>query len=188
MDALNRSCVVSAHFGSHRVHLVVKFPAQYPNNAAPSFQFIPPTTIPSAMKTKIQKVAATCRLHQKVPGYRKRFVTHRLPTGPDRHVPAEGEEDAELSGALRPSAGVLSGVGHGEETSCVMPCDVLSVFPTFNYFCLSLPLLCQTQEDGSTSGPFMVTPALQAFPRVTNTYGSYQVRNHFVPATFHSSL
>lgn len=58
MDALNRSCVVSAHFGSHRVHLVVKFPAQYPNNAAPSFQFIPPTTIPSAMKTKIQKVAA----------------------------------------------------------------------------------------------------------------------------------
>lgn len=58
MDALNRSCVVSAHFGSHRVHLVVKFPAQYPNNAAPSFQFIPPTTIPTAMKTKIQKVAA----------------------------------------------------------------------------------------------------------------------------------
>lgn len=58
MDALNRSCVVSAHFGSHRVHLVVKFPAQYPNNAAPTFQFVPPTTIPSAMKTKIQKVAA----------------------------------------------------------------------------------------------------------------------------------
>ena len=34
----------------------------------------------------------------------------------------------------------------------------------------------QTQED-----PFVisnpVTPALQAFPRVTNTYGSYQVTN-----------
>lgn len=58
MDAVNRSCVVSAHFGSHRVHLVVKFPAQYPNNAAPTFQFVPPTTIPSAMKTKIHKVAA----------------------------------------------------------------------------------------------------------------------------------
>lgn len=61
MDAVNRSCVVSAHFGSHRVHLVVKFPAQYPNNAAPTFQFVPPTTIPSAMKTKIHKVAAVCR-------------------------------------------------------------------------------------------------------------------------------
>lgn len=56
MDAVNRSCVVSAHFGSHQVHLVVKFPAQYPNNAAPTFQFVSPTTIPSAMKTKIQKV------------------------------------------------------------------------------------------------------------------------------------
>lgn len=56
MDAVNRSCVVSAHFGSHQVHLVVKFPAQYPNNAAPTFQFVSPTTIPSATKTKIQKV------------------------------------------------------------------------------------------------------------------------------------
>uniref|UniRef100_A0A3P9NRB4 WD repeat domain 59 n=1 Tax=Poecilia reticulata TaxID=8081 RepID=A0A3P9NRB4_POERE len=56
MDARNRSCVVSAHFGGQRVHLVVNFPVQYPNNAAPSFQFVAPTTIPSAMKTKIQKV------------------------------------------------------------------------------------------------------------------------------------
>lgn len=45
-----------------------------------------------------------------------RRQTRRLSSGPDRHVPAEGEEDAELSGALRPSAGVLSGVGHGEES------------------------------------------------------------------------
>lgn len=44
-----------------------------------------------------------------------RRQTRHLSSGPDRHVPAEGEEDAELSGALRPSAGVLSGVGHGEE-------------------------------------------------------------------------
>lgn len=50
-------------------------------------------------------------------------------------------------------------------------------------FGLLLPLPCQTQEDGSTSGPFMVTPALQAFPRVTNTYGSYQV-----PETIYCSL
>jgi len=56
MDALSRSCVVSAHFGSHQVRLVVKFPAQYPNNAAPTFQFVSPTTIPSATRTKIQKV------------------------------------------------------------------------------------------------------------------------------------
>lgn len=39
--------------------------------------------------------------------------------------------------------------------------------------------MCQMQEDGSASGAFIlsnpVTPALQAFPRVTNTYGSYQV-------------
>lgn len=56
MDAMNRSCVVSAHFGSHQVHLVVKFPDQYPNNAAPTFQFVSPTTISSTMKTKIQKV------------------------------------------------------------------------------------------------------------------------------------
>lgn len=57
MDAVNCSCVVSAHFGNHQVHLVVKFPAQYPNNAAPTFQFVPPTTITSTMRTKIQKVS-----------------------------------------------------------------------------------------------------------------------------------
>ena len=56
MDALNRSCVVSAHLGSHQVRLVVKFPAHYPNNAVPTFQFVSPTSIPSAMRTKIQKV------------------------------------------------------------------------------------------------------------------------------------
>lgn len=39
--------------------------------------------------------------------------------------------------------------------------------------------VCQMQEDGPASGAFVlsnpVTPTLQAFPRVTNTYGSYQV-------------
>lgn len=42
-----------------------------------------------------------------------------------------------------------------------------------------LTALCQMQEDGPASGAFLlsnpVTPALQAFPRVSNTYGSYQV-------------
>ncbi len=56
MDAVNRSCFVSADCGANRVRLVVKFPAQYPNNAAPSFQFVSPTNISSSMKTKIQKV------------------------------------------------------------------------------------------------------------------------------------
>lgn len=115
MDALNRSCVVSAHFGSHQVHLVVKFPAQYPNNAAPTFQFIPPTTIPSAMKTKIQKVPALLSAAWHTASISSRSPNLFFPCpGSDRHVPAEGEEDAELSGAVRPSAGVLSGVGHGE--------------------------------------------------------------------------
>ncbi|XP_075869141.1 GATOR2 complex protein WDR59 isoform X2 [Nelusetta ayraudi] len=128
MDAVNRSCVVSAHFGSHRVHLVVKFPAQYPNNAAPTFQFVPPTTIPSAMKTKIHKVLTDTSL-QKV----KRMQ------------------------------------------NCLEPCVRQLVS------CLESDM---TQEDGSASGPFMVTPALQqAFPRVTNTYGSYQDANIPFPRT-----
>ncbi|TNM90549.1 hypothetical protein fugu_002838 [Takifugu bimaculatus] len=117
MDAVNCSCVVSAHFGSHQVHLVVKFPAQYPNNAAPTFQFVPPTTIPSAMKTKIQKILTDTSL-QKV----KR------------------------------------------NQNCLEPCVRQLVS------CLESDMM---QEDGPASGAFIlsnpVTPALQAFPRVTNT-------------------
>ncbi|KAL7406781.1 hypothetical protein ABVT39_026405 [Epinephelus coioides] len=131
MDALNRSCVVSAHFGSHQVHLVVKFPAQYPNNAAPTFQFVSPTTIPSATKTKIQKILTDTSL-QKV----KR------------------------------------------NQNCLEPCVRQLVS------CLESDM---TQEDGPASGPFVlsnpVTPALQAFPRVTNTYGSYQDANIPFPRT-----
>ncbi|XP_072278600.1 GATOR2 complex protein WDR59 isoform X2 [Pyxicephalus adspersus] len=56
MDAMNRSCTVSVRCGNHRVRMVVKFPVQYPNNAAPSFQFVPPTTITSAMKVKLLKI------------------------------------------------------------------------------------------------------------------------------------
>ncbi|XP_038556996.1 GATOR complex protein WDR59 isoform X3 [Micropterus salmoides] len=131
MDAVNRSCVVSAHFGSHQVHLVVKFPAQYPNNAAPSFQFVSPTTIPSAMKIKIQKILTDTSL-QKV----KR------------------------------------------NQNCLEPCVRQLVS------CLESDM---TQEDGPGSGPFVlsnpVTPAMQAFPRVTNTYGSYQDANIPFPRT-----
>ncbi|XP_060907495.1 GATOR2 complex protein WDR59 isoform X2 [Labrus mixtus] len=131
MDAVNRSCVVSAHFGSHQVHLVVKFPAQYPNNAAPTFQFVSPTTIPSVMKIKIQKILTDTSL-QKV----KR------------------------------------------NQNCLEPCVRQLVS------CLESDM---TQEDGPTSSPFVlsnpVTPALQAFPRVTNTYGSYQDANIPFPRT-----
>lgn len=56
MDAMNRSCTVSVRCGNHRVRMMVKFPVQYPNNAAPSFQFVPPTTITSAMKVKLLKI------------------------------------------------------------------------------------------------------------------------------------
>ncbi|KAM5138755.1 GATOR2 complex protein WDR59 [Mantella aurantiaca] len=56
MDAMNRSCTVSVRCGNHRVRMMVKFPVQYPNNAAPSFQFVPPTTITSAMKVKVLKI------------------------------------------------------------------------------------------------------------------------------------
>uniref|UniRef100_A0A3P8RJ04 WD repeat domain 59 n=1 Tax=Amphiprion percula TaxID=161767 RepID=A0A3P8RJ04_AMPPE len=131
MDAVNRSCVVSAHFGSHQVHLVVKFPAQYPNNAAPSFQFVSPTTIPSAMKTKIQKIL----------------------------------RDTSLQKVKR-------------NQNCLEPCVRQLVS------CLESDM---TQEDSPASGPFVlsnpVTPALQAFPRVTNTYGSYQDANIPFPRT-----
>ncbi|XP_074522971.1 GATOR2 complex protein WDR59 isoform X1 [Halichoeres trimaculatus] len=131
MDAVNRSCVVSAHFGSHQVHLVMKFPAQYPNNAAPSFQFVSPTTISSAMKVKIQKILTDTSL-QKV----KR------------------------------------------NQNCLEPCVRQLVS------CLESDM---TQEDGPASGPFVlsnpVTPALQAFPRVTNSYGSYQDANIPFPRT-----
>uniref|UniRef100_A0A8D0GAC1 WD repeat domain 59 n=1 Tax=Sphenodon punctatus TaxID=8508 RepID=A0A8D0GAC1_SPHPU len=56
MDAVNRSCTVSVHCGNHRVKMLVMFPVQYPNNAAPSFQFVNPTTITSTMKAKLLKI------------------------------------------------------------------------------------------------------------------------------------
>ncbi|XP_067386241.1 GATOR2 complex protein WDR59 isoform X2 [Emydura macquarii macquarii] len=56
MDAVNRSCTVSVHFGNQRVKMLVMFPVQYPNNAAPSFQFVTPTTISSTMKAKLLKI------------------------------------------------------------------------------------------------------------------------------------
>ncbi|KAF4091874.1 hypothetical protein AMELA_G00041460 [Ameiurus melas] len=127
MDAVNRSCFVSAHCGANQVRLVVKFPAQYPNNAAPSFQFVPPTTISSSMKTKIQKILTDTSL-QKV----KR------------------------------------------NQNCLEPCVRQLVS------CLE-----SDAEDGTNPHVFSnsVSPALPAFPRVTNTYGSYQDANIPFPRT-----
>ncbi|XP_072551318.1 GATOR2 complex protein WDR59 [Salminus brasiliensis] len=127
MDALNRTCFVSAHCGVNQVRLVVKFPAQYPNNAAPSFQFVPPTNISSSMKTKIQKILTDTSL-QKV----KR------------------------------------------NQNCLEPCVRQLVS------CLESDM-----EDGTNPHVFTnsVTPALPAFPRVTNTYGSYQDANIPFPRT-----
>ncbi|KAK7919207.1 hypothetical protein WMY93_010491 [Mugilogobius chulae] len=122
MDAVNCSCVVSAHFGTHQVQLMVKFPAQYPNNAAPAFQFVSPTNIPSSMKTKIHKTLTDTSL-QKV----KR------------------------------------------NQNCLEPCIRQLVS------CLESDM-----EDGT---PPFVPSALQVFPRVTNTYGSYQDANIPFPRT-----
>ncbi|XP_067245269.1 GATOR2 complex protein WDR59 isoform X4 [Chanodichthys erythropterus] len=129
MDAVNRSCFVSADCGVNRVRLVVKFPAQYPNNAAPSFQFVSPTNISSSMKTKIQKILTDTSL-QKV----KR------------------------------------------NQNCLEPCVRQLVS------CLESD---GVMEDGTN--PYVltnpVTPALPAFPRVSNTYGSYQDSNIPFPRT-----
>ncbi|CAM4579866.1 unnamed protein product [Leuciscus chuanchicus] len=129
MDAVNRSCFVSADCGANRVRLVVKFPAQYPNNAAPSFQFVSPTNISSSMKTKIQKILTDTSL-QKV----KR------------------------------------------NQNCLEPCVRQLVS------CLESD---GVMEDGTN--PYVltnpVTPALPAFPRVSNTYGSYQDSNIPFPRT-----
>ncbi|XP_055086308.1 GATOR complex protein WDR59 isoform X3 [Periophthalmus magnuspinnatus] len=122
MDAVNCSCVVTAHFGAHQVHLVVKFPAQYPNNAPPTFQFVPPTNIPNSMKSKIYKTLTDTSL-QKV----KR------------------------------------------NQNCLEPCIRQLVS------CLESDM-----EDGT---PPFVPPALPVFPRVTNTYGSYQDANIPFPRT-----
>ncbi|MBN3316641.1 WDR59 protein, partial [Atractosteus spatula] len=131
MDAVNRSCCVSAHCGSHQVRVVVKFPAQYPNNAAPSFQFVSPTTIPSSMKTRIQKILTDTSL-QKV----KR------------------------------------------NQNCLEPCVRQLVS------CLES---CVTQEESSSGNHYVlsnsVNPTLPTFPRVTNTYGSYQDANIPFPRT-----
>ncbi|XP_064414503.1 GATOR2 complex protein WDR59 isoform X2 [Latimeria chalumnae] len=131
MDVMNRSCTVSAHCGKHRIKMLVMFPLQYPNNAAPSFQFINPTTITSSMKAKILKIL----------------------------------KDTSLQKVKR-------------NQSCLEPCvrQLVSCLESF-----------VNQEDSSSGNPYAlpnaVTPPLPTFPRVTNTYGSYQDANIPFPRT-----
>ena len=56
MDAVERSCTVTASNKSYNVILKVNFPANYPYSAQPTFQFCPGTTIDSATLAKLLKV------------------------------------------------------------------------------------------------------------------------------------
>ncbi|XP_076242534.1 WD repeat domain 59 isoform X2 [Calliopsis andreniformis] len=56
MDAVERSCTVTASNKSYNVILKVNFPANYPNSAQPTFQFCPGTTIDNTTMTKLLKV------------------------------------------------------------------------------------------------------------------------------------
>ena len=44
--------------GRNVVSLVINFPSHYPNNAIPSFEFTPDTSIDVSTKTKLMKVSS----------------------------------------------------------------------------------------------------------------------------------
>ncbi|XP_063236858.1 GATOR2 complex protein WDR59 isoform X2 [Bacillus rossius redtenbacheri] len=56
MDAVRRSCTVTASRNGHVVVLLVTFPPSYPYNSAPSFQFGQGTSIDTAAVAKLLKV------------------------------------------------------------------------------------------------------------------------------------
>ncbi|KAF4521796.1 hypothetical protein B566_EDAN011381 [Ephemera danica] len=56
MDAVRRTCTVTASTNGHTVVLLVNFPANYPFNSPPSFQLCKGTTIDSATQAKVVKV------------------------------------------------------------------------------------------------------------------------------------
>lgn len=53
MDAGSRTCTVSAISGRQTVSLVVTFPVNYPNNAAPTFEFTQGTTLYETQKQQL---------------------------------------------------------------------------------------------------------------------------------------
>lgn len=67
MDAGHRSCTVCATNGPNIVSLVINFPAHYPNQAIPSFEFTSDTTIDTNTKTKLMKtLRETAQTHVKL--------------------------------------------------------------------------------------------------------------------------
>jgi hypothetical protein len=56
MDAVRRSCTVTATRNAHVVILQVSFPPSYPYNAAPTFQFAQGTTVDNNSMAKLLKV------------------------------------------------------------------------------------------------------------------------------------
>ncbi|PFX34828.1 WD repeat-containing protein 59 [Stylophora pistillata] len=56
MDAGHRSCTVNVTNGRNVVSLLINFPAHYPNNAIPSFEFTPDSSIDLSTKTKLMKL------------------------------------------------------------------------------------------------------------------------------------
>ncbi|XP_033209971.1 GATOR complex protein WDR59 isoform X1 [Belonocnema kinseyi] len=56
MDAVERSCTVTACNKNYNVILKVNFPGNYPYSAQPTFQFCPGTTIDNNIKVKLLKV------------------------------------------------------------------------------------------------------------------------------------
>ncbi|XP_044008732.1 GATOR complex protein WDR59 isoform X2 [Aphidius gifuensis] len=56
MDAVERSCTVTARNKNYNIILKVNFPSNYPCNAQPTFQFCPGTTIDNTTMTKLLRV------------------------------------------------------------------------------------------------------------------------------------
>lgn len=82
---------------------------------------------------------------------------------PDGHVAAEGEEEPELSGAVRPTAGVLSGVRHGEDQHACL-CEAGS--PGHNLLSVSDP--------GGRSGLWSLCPVQPRHPSAAGVSSSHQ--------------
>lgn len=57
MQLQTRKCIVRIpHENGTFAHISISFPELYPKNAAPSFQFLPSTTIPLSLQTNLRKV------------------------------------------------------------------------------------------------------------------------------------
>lgn len=56
MDAMERSCTVTAKNKNYNVKMKINFPGNYPYSAQPTFQFCSGTTIDSTIMAKLLKV------------------------------------------------------------------------------------------------------------------------------------